>query len=160
MGWNEITGAKLHEYQSDADTKDVSQKLADGTIVHFWKGDPKLMLNTIKDGYEIVNSYHIFTYLDYDYKSIPLSKAYSFNPIPEGVPADMEDKVLGLGCQMWGEFIPTIESMNYKVFPRIAAYAECGWTTEENKDYERFSQSLPWFLNRWEAQGVVYGPLE
>lgn len=27
----------VHEYQSDADTKEVSQKLADGTIVQFWK---------------------------------------------------------------------------------------------------------------------------
>ncbi len=160
MGWNEITGAKLHEYQSDADTKEVSQKLADGTIVQFWKGDPNLMLNTIQNGYEIVNSYHVFTYLDYDYQSIPLSKAYSFNPIPEGLPAELEDKVLGMGCQMWGEFIPSVESMNLKVYPRLAAYAECGWTSAENKNYERFLQSMPGLLNRWKAQGIVYGPLE
>ena len=28
MGWNEITGDKLHEYQSDADTEGVKQELA------------------------------------------------------------------------------------------------------------------------------------
>jgi len=159
MGWNDITGDKLHEYQSDADTKDVSQKLADGTIVQFWKGDSALIGNTIKKGYEIVNSYHEYTYLDYDYKSIPLSKAYSFNPIPKGLPKVMEAKVLGLGCQMWGEFIPTIESMNLKVYPRLAAYAECGWTSQEKKNYDRFQKSLPNFLNRWKAKGIIYGPI-
>ena len=159
MGWNDITGDKLHEYQSDADTKDVSQKLADGTIVQFWKGDTSLIVNTIKKGYEIVNSYHEYTYLDYDYKSIPLSKAYSFNPIPKGLPKDMEAKVLGLGCQMWGEFIPTVESMNLKVYPRLAAYAECGWSSQEKKNYDRFQKSLPYFLNRWKSKGISYGPI-
>ncbi len=156
MGWNEITGDKLHEYQSDADTKEVSQKLADGTIVQFWKGDSTLMLNTVKKGYDIVNSYHEYTYLDYDYKSIPLLKAYSFNPIPKGLPKEMESKVLGLGCQMWGEFIPTTESMQLKVFPRLAAYAEVGWTIEQNKDFDRFSSALVNLKKYWYKKGIYY----
>ena len=125
MGWNDITGAKLHHYQSDEDTKDISQKLADGTIVQFWKGDSALIVNTIESGYDVVNSFHKYTYLDYTYESIPLTKAYSFNPIPSELPKELEDRVLGMGCQMWGEFIPTIEDMQKKVFPRIAVYAEC-----------------------------------
>ncbi len=160
MGWNDITGDKLHDYQSDADAKTVSQKLAEGTIVQFWKGDSTLILKTIKQGYEIVNSYHEYTYLDYDYKSIPLSKAYSFNPIPKGLSKEMEAKVLGLGCQMWGEFIPTTESMNLMVYPRLAAYAECGWTSAANKNFGRFEQALPYFLNRWHTEGIVYGPIK
>ena len=117
MGWNEITGDKLHEYQSDADTEGVKQELASGTIVHFWKGDTALIRKTIEKGYDVVNSYHEYTYLDYSYESIPMEKAYSFNPIPEGLTDDQKSKVLGLGCQMWGEFIPTVESMNLKVYP-------------------------------------------
>ena len=120
MGWNEITGDKLHEYQSDADTEGVKQELASGTIVHFWKGDTALIRKTIEKGYDVVNSYHEYTYLDYSYESIPMEKAYSFNPVPEGLTDDQKSKVLGLGCQMWGEFIPTVESMNLKVYPRLA----------------------------------------
>ena len=157
MGWNDITGAKLHDYQSDEDTRESDQKLADGTIVHFWKGDSALMLNVIKSGYDIVNSFHEYTYLDYSYESIPLAKAYSFNPIPKGLSVELEDKVLGMGCQMWGELIPTIESMQEKTFPRIAAYAECAWTSPENKNYDVFLESLSNFLRRWEKKGIVYG---
>lgn len=160
MGWNEITGAKLHEYQSDEDTKEVSQMLAEGTIVHFWKGDSALIVNTIENGYDVVNSFHKFTYLDYNYERIPLTKAYSFNPIPSDLPKELENKVLGMGCQMWGEFIPTVEDMQEKIFPRIAAYAECAWTLPSNKDYDNFREALPYFLNRWDEQGVVYGPLD
>jgi len=75
-----------------------------------------------------------------------LEKAYGFNPVPEGLTEEQSKRVLGLGCQMWGEFIPTVESMNLKIFPRIAAYAETGWTDISNKDYDRFLKALE-FLN-------------
>ena len=159
MGWNEITGAKLHEYQSAEDTKNTEarQQLNPRTIVHFWKGDSALIRQTVEKGYDIVNSYHIFTYLDYSYKSISLKKAYTFNPIPAGLTPEQQKHVLGLGCQMWGEFIPTVEQMNLKIFPRIAAYAENGWTLPEKKDYDRFVLSLDSFLDRWKEEGIGYG---
>ncbi|SHF76207.1 hexosaminidase [Salegentibacter echinorum] len=159
MGWNEIKGDKLHDYQSDSDTKQLGQSLAEETIIQFWKGDPQLMTKSLKEGYEIVNSYHVYTYLDYSYKSIPLSKAYSFNPIPDGLKKEDEKKVLGLGCQMWGEFIPTVEDMQRKVFPRIAAYAEVGWSGRDKKDYERFKAALPNLLKRWKNKGIIYGEI-
>ena len=132
----------------------MKQELSSGTIVHFWKGDTALIRKTIEKGYDIVNSYHVYTYLDYSYESIPLEKAYSFDPIPEGLTEDQKDKVLGLGCQMWGEFIPTVESMNEKVYPRLAAYAETGWTEASNKDYQRFLNKLNFFLQKWNAEGI------
>ena len=160
MGWNEITGDKLHEYQSEEDTKEAEQQLAKGTIVHFWKGDPALIKKTIDKGYDVVNSYHEYTYVDYNYESIPLSKAYAFNPVPEGLSPEEQSRVLGLGCQMWGEFIPTVESMNRLIYPRIAAYAETGWSGLDKKDYNRFLKSLDYFKNKWAAEGIVIGPTE
>ncbi|MDL2256228.1 beta-N-acetylhexosaminidase [Parabacteroides sp. OttesenSCG-928-K15] len=159
MGWNEIMGQQLHEYQSTEDTK-VEQTLNSKAIVHFWKGDQAQMLETVQKGYDMVNSFHVFTYIDYSYKSIPLRKAYSFDPTPEGITPEQKKHVLGLGCQMWGEFIPTVESMNQKVYPRIAAYAEVGWTAPDRKDYDRFRQSLQYFTDRWAAKGIVYGQTE
>lgn len=159
MGWNEIMGDNVHSYQKNIDSKSNYQKLAEGTIVQFWRGDSTLIQKTINKGYEMVNSNNEFTYLDYDYKSIPLSKAYAFNPIPTGLPKDKEGFVIGLGCQMWSETIPTVESMNYKIFPRIAAYAECGWTSPKNKSYERFEKALPFMLNHWKSKGIIYGQI-
>ena len=152
MGWNEITGAQVNDYQRDGSGAS-QQQLAPGTIVHFWKGEPELIKETIEKGYDIVNSYHIYTYLDYDYESIPLQKSYEFNPIPEGLTEAQQSKVLGIGCQMWGEFIPTVESMNKKIYPRLAAYAEVGWTNPSNKDFDRFRNSLNSFIGHWEKLG-------
>jgi hexosaminidase len=61
---------------------------------------------------------------------------------------------------MWGEFIPTVESMNRLTYPRIAAYAETGWSGSDKKDYNRFLKSLDYFKNKWAAEGIVIGPTE
>lgn len=160
MGWNDIIGTKFHHYQFEVDTKNITQKLTDETIVQFWKGDTTLIINTAMKGYDIVNSFHEYTYLNYSYKSIPLDKAYSFNPIPNELPTSLKYKILGLGCQMWGEFIPDVEDMQKKVFPRIAAYAEVGWTLPANKNFNTFRESLDYYLDRWQKKGILYGDFE
>ncbi|MCC8170619.1 MAG: beta-N-acetylhexosaminidase [Parabacteroides sp.] len=158
MGWNDITGNKIHEYHSETDAT-AKHKLAAGTIVQFWKGDIQLVEQTARQGYDVVNSYHYMTYLDYDYKKIPLRQAYDFNPVPEGLPRELEPKILGLGCQMWGEEILSNARMYRMIFPRIAAYAESGWTLPAQKDYNAFIRALDKFATIWEAKGyAVYKP--
>jgi hexosaminidase len=154
MGWNDIMGAKLHDYNQDS--APVTGTLAQSTIVHFWKGDLDMVKDAVSKGYDVVNSFHIFTYLDYDYNTIPVEKAYSFDPIPQGLDERYHNKILGLGCQMWGEWIPTVTEMYQKTFPRIAAYAEVGWTKKENKDFTRFQQALPYFYNRWKRRNINF----
>jgi len=156
MGWNDILGGHvLHAYHSDADTK-VSQDLAQNVIIHFWKGDLKLAEEAILRGYDIVNSYHVFTYLDYTYKDIPLDKAYDFDPIPEGMDSTLHSKVLGMSCQMWGEWIPTVESMEHQVYPRLSAFSEVSWTKKSSKDFINFTRRLEVMQERWDILGISY----
>jgi hexosaminidase len=159
MGWNEIMGHHLHEYQDETDTE-TRQQLAAGSVVHFWKGDVELATHAASNGYDIVNSLHTFTYLDYDYRQIPLSRAYAFDPVPQKLATEFHDKVIGTGCQMWGEWIPTIGHMHFQVFPRIAAYAEVGWTKREHKDFDKFKQALKVLQQRWKEKGIYYAPDE
>jgi hexosaminidase len=157
MGWNEIMGHNLHEYQAEEETRS-NQKLAQETVVHFWKGDVALATLAASNGYEIVNSLHSETYLDYSYSSIPMARAYAFDPVPAELDPKYHDKVIGMGCQMWGEWIPTHGHMHFQTFPRIAAYAEVGWTEKENKNYENFESALQNLKNRWEQKGIYYAP--
>ncbi len=154
MGWNEILGGNVHEWQKAEDVE-VSEQLAKSAIIHFWKGSPELINEAVQGGYDIVNSYHIYTYLDYSYEYIPLEKAYEFNPIPDGLDAKYHHKVLGSGCQMWSEWIPEVSDMENMVFPRLAAYAEVGWTAMEQKNYQTFRNKLERLLKRWDNMGIA-----
>ena len=94
-----------------------------------------MLQRAAEQGQHIVNSYNNFTYLNYSYeydslqatyefKPISLQRAYEFKPVPENFPVHLVPQILGASCQMWGEWIPTVESMNYHIYPRIGAYAE------------------------------------
>ena len=49
----------------------------------------------------------------------------------------------------WGEWIPTPSDMYRKLYPRIAALAECGWTSPSNKSWKRFNQAAYKENLRW-----------
>ncbi|WP_160290226.1 beta-N-acetylhexosaminidase [Flavihumibacter solisilvae] len=157
IGWNDILGG-LHgnNDSTDASTKD---KLSQNTIIQFWTGNPEIVTQAVMKGHDVVNAYWDNTYLDYDYKHTPLSKAYRFNPIPASLPADQRHKILGIGTQMWGEWIPTVERMNYLIYPRVAAMAEVAWTKQEQKNFERFTKSLDSYLvPSWKKMGISIKP--
>ncbi len=153
MGWNEIMGKNIHEWSTEENSQ---QTLAKSSIVHFWKGEPALLKEALEQGYDVVNSNHWDTYLDYTYTRIPLEKAYNFSPVPEGLDPKYVSHVLGSGCQMWSEYIPKVSDLYRQVFPRIAAYAEVGWTSRKNKDYDRFVKSLTVLKRYWDTMGITY----
>lgn len=158
MGWNEILGKNLHA-DDNISFSDPTQKIASNVIVQFWKGELKEMTQAAQDGYRLVNSYHSYTYLDYSYDNISLKKAYSFEPIPEGLPTEYGKNIFGIGCQMWGEWIPTVKDMQRQIFPRIAAYAEVGWSAP-SKDYDDFVRRLKPIVQSWKKQGVNVQPVK
>lgn len=151
MGWNEITGDNIRgEAHLEASQ---TEQLAEGTLVHFWDGEISLVNKAIGKGYDVVNSNRHYTYLDYSYEVTPLEKAYSFHPIPEGLAKEKESMIAGLGCQMWGEYTPNVTRLYYQTFPRIAAYAESGWTKAENKNFDEFSVRMKNTERRWRILG-------
>ncbi|MDR0700020.1 MAG: beta-N-acetylhexosaminidase [Tannerella sp.] len=151
--WNGIEKDMANTNGQQART---NEKLAEETIIQFWSDDSNRIVKIIEKGYDVVNSNSKYTYLC---NAASLKTSYEFDPIPEGLTAAQQKKVLGLGCQMWTEFTPSEEYLNYRVYPRIAAFAETGWTDPAKKDYDRFLHSLNYFLEKWEKAGIEYCPV-
>lgn len=161
MGWNEIMGINIHpDFEEKKTDENAETSLAKNVIVHFWKGDITLLKQAAQHGYDIVNSQNELTYLDYNYSSISLQKAYDFDPIPKDLDTKFHNRIIGTGCQMWSEWIPTIGEMHYQVFPRLAAYAEVSWTNPDSKNYGQFKEALQPILKKWEAKGIYFAPIE
>lgn len=155
MGWNEIVGAQIHGWQN-AEDQTSSVPLSKDAIVQFWKGSAELMIDAVEKGHKVVNSTHDLTYLDYNYQSIPLKKAYMFDPVPADLKPEHESKIIGTGTQMWSEFLPTTARLQEQVFPRIAAYATAGWSARGDRDFNRFMTKMHSMRSRWDALGINY----
>jgi len=159
IGWNEVMGGNVHKWQKSEDVE-ANTKLAKNTIIQFWKGNLELIEKAAKKGHYIVNSHNKDTYLDYNYKKLSLEKAYDFDPIPAGLPKKYHSKVYGFGTQMWTEWTPTNKDVEYQTFPRIAAYAEVGWTNKSKKNFKNFKTALNRVSKRWDLLGINYAKNE
>ncbi len=157
MGWNEILGKNISRYSQEENATLTLNKKA---ILQYWKGDSTFVKEAIDKGYDLVNSYGSYTYLDKTYSILPLAKAYSFSPVPKNTGAEQARHILGVGCQMWSEWGPKVSTLHNQVFPRIAATAEVGWTKVQNKDYQRFLISLNKLKGYWDRKGIGYNEEE
>ena len=148
MGWNEIMGINVHNWARA--TPDATHQLSKEAVVHFWTGNMGILKYALDNSYTVVNSFSDDTYLNYSYDQIPLKRSYAFNPVPAGY---NRNQIYGIGCQLWTEWIRTRKDIERHVFPRIAAYAETGWTDNSGKSYSRFLDALEVLKTRWKRLG-------
>ncbi|MGN0214737.1 MAG: family 20 glycosylhydrolase [Muribaculaceae bacterium] len=87
----------------------------------------------------------------------PLSKTYAYNPVPDTlVTMGKQQYVIGVQGNAWSECMPNEAVVEYRVYPRIAAIAEVGWTNVENKNYEHFCQRMETERLRMDCHGINY----
>lgn len=70
---------------------------------------------------------------------MPLEKVYSYNPV-EGLGEKEAALIYGIQGNLWAEYIPTEEMMEYMAYPRILAIAEIGWSNPSERNYSEFKK--------------------
>ncbi len=140
--------------------------LAPNATVMSWRGT-KGAIEAAKSSHHVVMTPTSHCYFDY-YQSdktdeplaiggfLPLEKVYGFNPIPEALTEEESKFVLGAQGNVWTEYMPTADAVEYMVFPRILAMSEVVWTAPERKHYEDFLLRLESFHQRLKALDINY----
>lgn len=141
VGWNEVLQGGM------LDEKVVVQywtPLADGNVNKH-----------IKKGGKVVLSKHQYFYLDMCYSQYPLKNTYNFEPTKAGIkPADY-GQIEAIEGECWAEWIPNIKKLEFQLFPRMEALAECSWS-DGNKNFKEFKERLQRFNRILDALEVNY----
>ncbi len=87
---------------------------------------------------------------------LPLSRVYSFEPIPEGLAPEFQSHVLGPQGNLWAEYVASLPYMQYMMFPRACAMAEVGWSAKDARNWDDFQQRLAVNEQRLDKLGVNY----
>jgi hexosaminidase len=83
----------------------------------------------------------------------PLTKIYSYNPTPAVLTPDQQKYILGVQANLWTEYIPTENKVDYMVVPRLLALSEVAWSPLANKNYVDFANTrLPSHLGKLDAK--------
>ncbi|WP_121813054.1 beta-N-acetylhexosaminidase [Mucilaginibacter kameinonensis] len=152
IGWDEILEGGL---------------TANATVMS-WRGEAG-GIQAAKEGHNVIMSPNSNMYVDHgqakDSKTeplviggfLPLDVVYNYNPRPSALNADQQKYILGVQANMWTEYVATNNKLEYMLFPRAIALAEVGWTKNENKNYQDFTeQRLPIVLADLERSGINY----
>ncbi|ATL43031.1 family 20 glycosylhydrolase [Elizabethkingia sp. HX WHF] len=126
--------------------------LTPGATVMSWRGESG-GIAAADAGHDVIMTPGEFLYFD-SYQTdprtqpeaiggyLPLDKVYSYNPIPAVLKKEKAKHVLGAQANLWAEYVPTTEHVEYMVFPRALALAEVNWTALENKNIQDFTKRL------------------
>lgn len=145
--------------------------LAQGAAVMSWRGTSGGAAAAAM-GHEVVMSPNSYYYLDHHqfpeddaYQYIcclkPLYRGYSYEPL-DGIPEESHKYIMGVQGNQWTEYVWGGDcDVQHKIFPRAAAVAEVGWTTKENKNWDRFLNSeIRAMRKRFEMAHINAAPVQ
>ncbi|WP_420148198.1 family 20 glycosylhydrolase [Spirosoma sp.] len=87
---------------------------------------------------------------------LPLDQVYAYEPMPTELTPAEQKYVLGVQGNIWTEYTPTPEAVEYMVYPRAIAIAELGWMQAGPHNFEDFAQRLKNHLPRLTKIPVNY----
>lgn len=146
------------------------------TVVMGWRA-AEYGGGALASGHDVVMCPQERTYLDHYQSTAPeeplglgglttLESLLTWDPAPAADPAGDAagagegGRLLGVQAQLWSEYLPTPKHVEYMAFPRLAALAEVGWTSARRRESDDLRSRLPAHLERLDALGVTYRPLE
>ena len=81
---------------------------------------------------------------------------YNYVPM-NGVPAELQSRYMGVQANFWTEWVEDAATVQYLMFPRLAAVAEAGWTPQARRTYPDFLKRLQAEDEYYMLRGVKYG---
>jgi len=138
----------------------VDEGAPPGATIVCWRDESRVAAAR-EAGYEVVAAPQEFTYLDWpevDRPDEPIGIRNGFLPL-DRVYGYQPGDVLGLQGQVWSEYLPTTDLVEWRAFPRLTAIAETGWSGPGGS-YPDFRARLARHLPRLDALRVHYRPLD
>ena len=115
--------------------------------------------------HDVVMSPTTYAYLDYMngdpaieprvYATLRLSKAYSFEPVPDSVDARY---IKGGQANLWTEQVYNMRHAEYMTYPRAFAIAEDLWTPKNLKNWNDFFSRTEQHFERFKEADIKYSP--
>ncbi|MBT8256345.1 MAG: beta-N-acetylhexosaminidase [Bacteroidia bacterium] len=141
--------------------------LAPNATVMSWRGTEGA-IEAAREGHDVILTPTSHCYFDYYQDEgedeplaiggfLPLKKVYGFDPIPQELTLEQSRYVLGAQGNVWTEYMPTSNQVEYMAFPRMLAMSEVVWkgASENSKeDYPEFLDRVEHFIPRFEALNI------
>ena len=124
--------------------------LSPNAAVMSWRGE-KGGVEAAKQGHYVVMSPTTYCYFDYYQSShsmeplaiggyLPLDKVYKYSPVPKGLTVEDQKYILGGQANLWTEYIPDMDHLEYMTYPRALALIQGLWCSTK-PNYAEFLET-------------------
>jgi hexosaminidase len=95
-------------------------------LVMAWQGHD-IGIRAASKGFDVVMSPTSHLYFDYNYRTTPTKKVYSFQPLPDNITEEERKHFLGIQANFWSHIDRTESRIDAMIYPRALALAERAW---------------------------------
>ena len=85
-----------------------------------------------------------------------VEKVYAYEPTPIELTTEEAKFILGAQGNVWTEYMPTWDLVEYNVLPRMTALSEVVWSSKKNRDWSDFHMRLQHIVKRYDALEYNY----
>jgi len=85
-----------------------------------------------------------------------VEKVYSYEPTPFVLNTEERKYILGAQGNVWTEYMPTWDLVEYNILPRMTALSEVVWSSKKNRNWKDFHMRLQHIVKRYDALGYNY----
>jgi hexosaminidase len=139
--------------------------VAPNATVMSWRGT-KGGIEAAKQKHNVIMTPNTYYYLDYYQANpatepiahggyLPIENIYAYDPTADLSPADQK-YILGVQGNVWTEYMPNPQQVEYMTFPRATAIAEVAWVPSGGKNFEDFATRLKEHVKRLDYLKVNY----
>jgi hexosaminidase len=140
--------------------------LAPNATVMSWRGEAG-GIAAAKEKHDVIMTPNTYLYLDYYQGNpatepltiggfLPLQTVYNYEPLPSSLTPAEQKYIKGVQANIWTEYQPNGQMVDYMTWPRGLAVAEITWSGADKKNYEDFLKRLPAQLARLDKAGVPF----
>lgn len=126
------------------------------TIMWWRTWSPNAVPDATAQGNHAILSPNANFYFDYQQDKNSLPGVYNFNPMLESLNDAQKALILGIQANLWCEYIPSRERIQYMIMPRMLAMAELAWSDPSVRDWNGFTQRLVKQFPRLNIMDVNY----
>lgn len=83
-----------------------------------------------------------------------MKKVYSYEPCPKELNENEKTFIMGAQGNIWTEYIPDYQKVEYMALPRMSALSEVLWLPSDRKNYENFSERIQNHFKMLDFMGI------
>ncbi|GAA0541569.1 family 20 glycosylhydrolase [Chitinophaga japonensis] len=140
--------------------------LAPNATVMSWRGEAG-GIAAAQQQHDVIMTPNTYLYLDYYQGNpaseplniggfLPLQTVYNYEPLPPSLTQAEQKYIKGVQGNIWTEYMPSPQMVDYMTWPRALAVAEITWSGADKKHYADFLERLPAQLAYLDKKGVPF----